>query len=396
MSDQTLDTSSTFSSVDSVVDSAFDTDLPETGIEGGAAVSDDPSDFDSNVDAAMDAGDEAPEQNTLAEDPAEQEAAAEEAPKPVGKLLKAKLGESEIDFDDGTLLPVKVDGKLTHVPVSELAANYSGKVAWDKRFTELDKKNKAFEGQQGRQQTLIRDLSSNVKSGNTYEAVDNLIEMAGMRDQVDPQQYLSDLRNLLLSEAQQLASLSPDQRRIFELEEARKADASRMQRLNKRQQDEAAGRETEAKFQTLLQQSGLSYDDFQQHRREYEEGLKRQGVDSGAITTDTIVGYARNKQVYSVAKEAVELVDAQLLDQPLSNGKSYWDYAASLVKQHPDFTKEDIADIMRTAVGSKAKTAVNKKLQKAPVATLAKAKSSTTARAAKTDFSRVSAEDADW
>lgn len=58
------------------------------------------------------------------------------------KKLRLKVGDDYHSVDSNATVKVKIDGKNTEVPMQELINNYSGKVAYDKKFTELGAKNK--------------------------------------------------------------------------------------------------------------------------------------------------------------------------------------------------------------------------------------------------------------
>ncbi len=61
------------------------------------------------------------------------------------KTIRAKLGDGEIEIDPDAVLTVKVDGKDHPVSLRELQSHFSGKVSWDKKFSELAKEKQAFQ-----------------------------------------------------------------------------------------------------------------------------------------------------------------------------------------------------------------------------------------------------------
>ena len=58
------------------------------------------------------------------------------------KNLRMKMGEELFNVASDATFKVKVDGKSEEVPLQELINNYSGKTAWDKKFTEIGKEKK--------------------------------------------------------------------------------------------------------------------------------------------------------------------------------------------------------------------------------------------------------------
>ena len=49
-----------------------------------------------------------------------------------------------MDLDPDVLVPVTIDGKEEMVKLSDIRNQYSGKMAIEKRFSEIDKEKKAF------------------------------------------------------------------------------------------------------------------------------------------------------------------------------------------------------------------------------------------------------------
>ena len=96
------------------------------------------------------------------------------------KMIKAKFQDYEIDLDEEALVPVKVNGKEEMVAVKDLMGNYSGKVAWDKRFTEIDKMRKQATTDTEKV-TQIRTALNEILSENDPEMkIMRIAEFAGM------------------------------------------------------------------------------------------------------------------------------------------------------------------------------------------------------------------------
>jgi len=79
----------------------------------------------------------------------EGEEEAKEAPisdaKTNGKKLKVKIGDEYYSLDASGEVTVKIDGKPEKVAIQELINNYSGKTAWDKKFTEIGNEKKVLQ-----------------------------------------------------------------------------------------------------------------------------------------------------------------------------------------------------------------------------------------------------------
>lgn len=70
--------------------------------------------------------------------------AIEKAPETQGKKLRIKIGDEHFSLDSSAKMKVKIDGQNQEVTVQDLINNYSGKVAYDKKFTEIGNEKKAL------------------------------------------------------------------------------------------------------------------------------------------------------------------------------------------------------------------------------------------------------------
>jgi hypothetical protein len=68
------------------------------------------------------------------EDTDSKEVVAPTTPPPT--VLKAKVGDKEIDLDEESVIKIKVDGKEESVSIKQLKHNYQGKIPWDKHYKE--------------------------------------------------------------------------------------------------------------------------------------------------------------------------------------------------------------------------------------------------------------------
>ena len=89
-------------------------------------------------------------------------------------MIKAKYEDSELDIDEESLVPVKINGQDQMVPIKELLTNYSGKVAWDKKFSELDQNRRSLSAKE----LKIREISDTIRS--VYEEQDPTVKMYKM------------------------------------------------------------------------------------------------------------------------------------------------------------------------------------------------------------------------
>jgi hypothetical protein len=124
------------------------------------------------------------------EEAKEEDKATAEKPKedkgPKGKKVYVKLGDQTFALDSNATIPHKVDGKTVDVPVQELLNNYSGKVAYDQKFNEINVKNidlqKKAKAVEEREQKILGQVKEvmdiiNNPEANPFEALYKLVDM---------------------------------------------------------------------------------------------------------------------------------------------------------------------------------------------------------------------------
>jgi len=121
-------------------------------------------------------------------------------------MLKAKLADKEMEFDPDTVFTVKINGKDEPISLKDLQSQYSGRVAYDKKFSEMDRERKYFES------TLNK---ANAKIKAVFEEQDpelrfyKMAELSGQDPIEVRQKFLSENMNLL----EKWYSMSEDDRK---------------------------------------------------------------------------------------------------------------------------------------------------------------------------------------
>lgn len=130
------------------------------------------------------------------------------------KTIKAKHQDKELELDEEATFTVKVNGQDVEVPAKDLFSNYSGKVAWDKKFTELSKKELTFKKDSeslGKDKHLIKEIFSE-KSPEVR--LFKMAELAGVSPLEFRQAYYDENIKLL----EQYSNMTEDERRASDLE----------------------------------------------------------------------------------------------------------------------------------------------------------------------------------
>jgi hypothetical protein len=303
--------------------------------------------------------------------PPEEKPAPAASPKPKSKQYTFKVGDQDVAVDETAVIKHKVDGKLEDIPVKDLINQYAGKVAIDKRFTELDRARKSeaarvqeFENARQRHVSLIKDMHEHVSQGRLFEAVANMIEMTGAKS--DPQQFISALEDKLLERAQQLAQMTPEQRAALKTQEHNTYLQQKYDRLMKQRDQEQAQAAFQGRVAKAIESVNATMESYVEAKQYLEQNAGQMRVAKEQITPEFVANHIRNVRDYETARDALTEVSPDLA----SDDKT-WDQAVFLLRQHPTWTKEDLRDVFQQALGQRQSSAVSKKVAKAPVATTA-------------------------
>lgn len=217
------------------------------------------------------------------EDSLEDVASDKENVKPK-KLVKLKSGNETSEIDAEAKIPHKIDGVETEVSVQELLNNYSGKVAWDKRFTELEGQRRTFKTEQAKLQNNIDSVMKTWTEGNDPEgAFYVMAEKFGY----DPIKLRKDLYDSMIPGLEKYYGMSEAERKQADLEFENKLLKKQTESEATRRANEEASRALDSKVKTLQEAHQISQTDFVSRYDELET-LVKEGKLTQEITPDFV------------------------------------------------------------------------------------------------------------
>lgn len=226
------------------------------------------------------------------------------------KNLRMKMGDELFNVASDATFKVKVDGKTEEVPLQELINNYSGKTAWDKKFTELgkEKKNFQFEYQTlNNQKKALTDHVTNAlkplkdPSGNPLDSLLYLVEMSGE----DPYNAYRRIMESNLDELGKLLDMSEVERELYFHKKKDELYGNVSKKREARLTEERTFNQVIQKVDQLRQSMNVSEDQFVDASEELEEIYKEAGLDLNQITEEVVVDYASLKPHIDVVKELI-------------------------------------------------------------------------------------------
>lgn len=260
------------------------------------------------------------------------------------RTLKAFRDGKRYEIPEDAELKVKVDGKSEKVTLTELRDNYSGKVAYDKKFSEFSEEKKTWEGQKTQYDTEIETVKEHF--GNIRQLTE-----AGMKGEVDPassMNYLLDLMGIntvdynkamfehMAGEFDTYTEMTESEREAHWTKKENAYLVKRQESLTKRQSEEKAQVELSQKVHSLREAHSITEEDYVSA----EEDLK---ATNQTITPEKVIQAAKLKPLLYQADDAIE----PYLDQ-LTEDEAYdlsVDIATEMLKT-PELTIEQIKTLL--------------------------------------------------
>jgi len=112
-----------------------------------------------------------------------------EEPEAVLKLHKAKLADKEYEIPEEAVFKFKVDGKMKDVTLKDMKTDYSGKVAWDRKFQDLSTEKKTYEADKSEVMHLLKGFYDKTQAKDYMGALGILAQAGGL----NPVEFLKKL-----------------------------------------------------------------------------------------------------------------------------------------------------------------------------------------------------------
>lgn len=251
----------------------------------------------------------------------------EEKELPKSGKIKIRVGDDLFGLEPDTSVRVKVDGAYQDVPIAELVNNYSGKQAYDKKFTEIGNMRKEIEQKTtliAQKEEFVNNVGKTVKeivsdpTKDPYEAVAYLAELMGVPT---PDLHKRSLE-ARLDELSKLLDMTDIERENYFLKKEtdylrQRQDARMKQEMEKGEHEKFA-----THVDTLRGKHNVSEEQFVEAMEELEQFYG----DDSKITPEFVVEYAVMKPYLETTKNLVapymdEIGEAKLpaLIQNLAN-----------------------------------------------------------------------------
>lgn len=228
-----------------------------------------------------------------------------EKPLTPAKLLKLKNGEAELDVAADALVPVKIDGKVIEVPLQEAINRYSQQSHLDKLYKTYKTEKEGFDKQRE---------SMSAALNKSYDYLVNQKDLRGFLEYiseamgVDGDQLYQETVGTLQKQLEELNSLSPEERKIKELEQE-------VSRFKSRKEAEASQREMAKSRAALESQVNKIMEDHGMDKAALVQAwddLTGQGYSSEEITPEFLAAYHSNTQKIQAVESKLAEINPEL------------------------------------------------------------------------------------
>lgn len=274
---------------------------------------DEPKDKSKDLTSDTDKGKKAPQEKSekaegkKASEKSEKAEGSEEAPTPaeVRKLIKAKYQDSEYDLDEETLVPVKINGKEELVQIKDIVGNYSGKVAWDKKFSELDQIRKS----NSTKEMKLKEIEDMVKA--VYQEQDPNMKMyrMSMLAGIDPVEFRDKFFNENISLLEKWYGMTEDERRADALSYEANVHKHRADTLEKGIKEKQDFESLQTKVAGLRERHKVSEREFVEIYDHLDSFVKSGQMDPRDLTAEKVIQTAQEARIFNAANTALEKLD---------------------------------------------------------------------------------------
>lgn len=225
-------------------------------------------------------------------DKKEAEAKTADAP----KQIKFKVGDKDVDLASNAMVTVKVDGKAVEVPVQEVINRYSQQKHLDKLFRDYKDEKTKFDTER---KTVSDVISKSYEMLAQKKDLRGFIEYMSEALGVDGQKLYSDAVDQIRQAAEADATLTPEERRLKQLEEENQFYRTKVESERTAKAQAQQTKALEAQVEQIMSAHGLDKASFV---KAYDE-LVSTGIEPAKVTPEMVGKYYANVRTISAIEQ---------------------------------------------------------------------------------------------
>lgn len=303
-----------------------------------------------DVDSKNGSGEEDSEADKV-EDAVEKEEVKEEEGKEEEKEEELSLESLQEQIEKGELnIKHKVDGEEVELSLQELKDNYAGKVAYDKKFSELDVKTKAHENDLKEVNEYISNFGAKMKDGDVIGA----FQYFGQFADIPPYMIKEQLMAALKPELMRRQELSTDELANEMLKAQNEHLLEKQESESKQREKEASQSELQSSINSIREARSIEETEWNDALKYLDESLEP----DVQITPSLVEDFILQDRAYNLVDKTIQEVDSSI-----AGNAEFEDMLQKLILDNPSFTEQQIKDIVTEASSASKKQKASEKLK---------------------------------
>lgn len=309
-----------------------------------------PEEEETEQDVQDDEGEEKPDEESDSEG---DEESPEDEISVDGLNKKIESGELEVQIDEETQVTLK-----------DLKNDYIGQKEISRRFTDLDREKKQVDTDVEEINGYINDFAGKMREGDSVGAMQYLAEFAGIAPYMVKAQLIEALRPEII----RMSHLSETQIQNEYLNEQNQYLQQTNESEQQRMQHEQTQRELSQHVEGLRETHGID----EQTWLEAEKAIVESSEKGEEVTPELIADSIKYDRMYVKAESVIST-----MTDNLENATEWKEQLVDVQEKYPNFTEEDLQEVLKNAMDQVQKSSTEQKLAKKVEAKQAKTKEKT-------------------
>ena len=254
-------------------------------------------------------------------------------------VIKGKLDGKDVELSPETVIEAKVDGKSVSIPLKEVVANYSGKVAYDKKFNELATERKAFQSDKAQVVNVINKFYDHATKGDYLSALGVMAEAGG----ADPVKFIRDFNNSLEKGYENWTKQSPEDRKMAAIEQEKAYALRELERRKAMDQEVYKEQAVEQRIAKVCNDTGASREDLFTIYSEVKDTVNPEQPITAEMLGEIYLSRQQNAKIASI-------IDGLKVEISEGERKDYVDFMFKVSRDNPEFTEKDLKEILSSFV----------------------------------------------
>ena len=283
------------------------------------------------------------------------------------ETLTGRSGDEEYDVPMNLEFDVKVDGQEERASLQALLDNYSGQQNWDRKNTDLQKAIHENESRVKSFNDNAQKFREMTEEGKAQEALDFLLETAGL----DKNRFVNNYVSQLAPQLAEYQDMTPEERDYQRTQQEAEFYKSQVEQFKSTTAQQQATEKMRHEVQSTLENHNMSADRFEELQKELHQLSDAGKLDKSQINPAFVGQYYVAIQREELAREVLTDLNPELV-----KNRSALDYLSSLQTNNPEMTREKLTEAAERAfidqTVKKVKSRVKKNAKASKAKTLAK------------------------